>query len=155
MERECVPKKETLSSNFVAKENEFMTSLQTKSVWPHEAPMVDNSQNYQSKLNQLAKPTESLQELLNIQTAASPSPITPVANPTNHQKSLVKEETTVKSTTEFSKKGVLLSESVPPPRKHIYTQLQEQLRRLSSLGKPLVYCIQNGDITVRLAELSA
>ena len=63
------PKKETPSSNFAPKENEFMTSLQTKSVLPHEAPMVDNSQNYQSKLNQLAKPTESLQELLNIQTA--------------------------------------------------------------------------------------
>lgn len=40
----------------------------------------------------------------------------------------------------------------PPPKKDIYEQLQEQLKKVSSFGKPLVYIIQNGNITVKVAE---
>ena len=43
---------------------------------------------------------------------------------------------------------------VPPvaTKRPIYDQLREQLQKVSSLGKPLVYIIQNGNITVKVAE---
>ena len=37
-------------------------------------------------------------------------------------------------------------------KKPIYDQLRDQLREVSSLGKPLVYIIQNGNITIEIAE---
>ena len=37
-------------------------------------------------------------------------------------------------------------------KKPIYNQLREQLQKVSSLGRPLVYIIQNGNITVEFAD---
>ena len=57
-------------------------------------------------------------------------------------------------TAEKSKPNIQLEVEVSAAvvKKPIYEQLRDQLREVSSLGKPLVYIIQNGNITIEVAE---
>lgn len=55
------------------------------------------------------------------------------------------EKAKTRQTTELSVSSVAL-------KRPIYEQLRDQLREVSSLGKPLVYIIQNGNITVEVAD---
>ncbi|XP_063683322.1 uncharacterized protein LOC134817889 [Bolinopsis microptera] len=64
-------------------------------------------------------------------------------------KSPVQEQVVQKSNTVVKPQA----EATPvAAKKPIYNQLREQLQKVSSLGKPLVYIIQNGNITVEFAD---